>query len=120
MVELYDRNRDEEHDMLHPSMNRTISFQDEIDLIEAVMAKVSSPEGKFLAQARIDDLKALMDHEYNLFRAGDHDVLISGIAGVPRPMEDAPVDVGIDGLGPNYEGTEWDPNSGPVDPHEGR
>ena len=31
MVELYDRNREEEHDMLHPSMNRTISFQNEID-----------------------------------------------------------------------------------------
>ncbi len=121
MVELYDRNRDEEHDMLHPSMNRTISFQDEIDLIEAVMAKLTSEEAKALAMARVSDLKALMEHEYNLFRAGDHDVLIAGIAGVPRPMgDDTPAGAGYDGLGDNFEGTEWDPNAGPVDPHEGR
>jgi RHS repeat-associated protein len=121
MVELYDRNRDEEHDMLHPSMNRTISFQDEIDLIEAVMAKVTNPEGKILAQARIDDLKALMEYEYNLFRAGDHDLLIAGIAGVPRALDAEPTGAaGYDGLGDDFEGTEWDPSTGPVNAHEGR
>ncbi len=91
MVELYDRNREEPHDMLHPSMNRTISFQDEIDLLMAARERVTDPVGRELLDARMRDLEALMAYEYELFRAGDHDALIAGIAGVPRmPDEEAP------------------------------
>jgi hypothetical protein len=84
MADIYDRNRDAEHDMLHPSPNRTVSFQDEIDLLKAARAKVGSAEGRALIDARIADLTGLMNHEYELFRAGEHDALIAGIAGPPR------------------------------------
>jgi RHS repeat-associated protein len=84
LVEIYDRNREEPHDMFNPSLNRTIAFQDEIDLLEAAKKKVRSPEGQRLIEARQKDLTELMGYEYDLFKRGDHDVLIEGIAGVPR------------------------------------
>lgn len=90
MVDLYERGRDVEHDMLHPSPNRTISFQDEIDLLKAALAKVTDAEGRALLEARIADLEALMQHEYELFRSGEHDALIAGIAGPPRDPGVAP------------------------------
>jgi len=96
MVELYDRHREEEHDMLHPSVNRTISFQDEIDLLEAVKAKLRDPAARELVDARIIDLNALMAYEYDLFRSGDHDVLIAGISGPPRPVEDLGLPAGLE------------------------
>lgn len=96
MVELYDRNREEPHDMLHPSMNRTISFQDEIDLLMAARERVSDPAARALIDARARDLEALMAHEYDLFRAGDHDVLIAGIAGPPRLPDEDPAAGGFD------------------------
>lgn len=102
MVDLYDRHRDVEHDMLNPSPNRTISFQDEIDLLRAVRERVTSPDGRALIDARVADLEALMAHEYELFRMGEHDALIAGIAGAPRlPGETLPPEGrwDADGLG---------------------
>ncbi|MCO5169927.1 MAG: DUF6531 domain-containing protein [Planctomycetes bacterium] len=102
MVDIYDRHRDADHDMLNPSPNRTISFQDEIDLLRALRERVTSAEGRALLDARIADLEALMAHEYELFRMGEHDALIAGIAGAPRlPGETAPTDArwDADGLG---------------------
>lgn len=90
MVSIYDGNREDEHDMFNPSINRTISFQDEIDLLEAAKAKVSDPNSKALLDARIKDLTELMAYEYGLFQRGDHDLLIAGIAGVPRDESGVP------------------------------
>ena len=86
---IYDGNREAEHDMFSPSINRTVSFQDEIDLLKAAKERASDPLSKALLDARIQDLEALMAYEYELFRRGDHDVLIAGIAGPPRPTEGA-------------------------------
>ncbi|MBL4847230.1 MAG: hypothetical protein JKY65_17055 [Planctomycetes bacterium] len=90
MVGIYDRNREEEHDMFNPSINRTISFQDEIDLLAAAKKKVTDPASKALLDARMKDLNELMAYEYELFKRGDHDLLIAGIAGVPRDENDVP------------------------------
>lgn len=84
MVDIYTRHADVEHDMLHPSPNRLLSYQDEIDLMRAALDRVSDPLGRALLEARIADLEALMAHENELFRAGEHDALIAGIAGPPR------------------------------------
>jgi hypothetical protein len=84
MVDLYERNRDVPHDMLNPSPNRTISFQDEIDLLKAAHDRARDPSARAVIEARIADLEALMAHEYDLFRSGEHDALIAGIAGAPR------------------------------------
>jgi RHS repeat-associated protein len=90
LVGIYDGNREDEHDMFNPSINRTISFQDEIDLLEAAKKKVSDPNSQALLDARIKDLTELMAYEYGLFQRGDHDVLIAGIAGVPRDESGTP------------------------------
>lgn len=84
---IYDGNREAEHDMFSPSINRTVSFQDEIDLLEAAKARSRDALSKSLLDARIKDLQELMAYEYELFRRGDHDVLIAGIAGPPRPVD---------------------------------
>lgn len=107
MVDLYERNTDVEHDMLNPSPNRVVSFQDEIALLEAALAKVTDADARTVLEARIADLDATMNHEHELFRAGEHDALIAGIAGAPRlpgevlstggtPAGEAP----LDGEGP--------------------
>ncbi len=87
--------------MLHPSPNRTISFQDEIDLLNSVRERLNDPDALGLLDARIADLEALMEHEYNLFRAGEHDALIAGIAGAPRAPDEDPsagISSSLDGL----------------------
>jgi RHS repeat-associated protein len=84
MVDLYERNTDVEHGMFNPSPNRVLSFVDEIDLLKAARAKVTDPDARALLDARIADLEATMNHEHELFRAGEHDALIAGIAGAPR------------------------------------
>ncbi|RMG17738.1 MAG: RHS repeat protein [Planctomycetota bacterium] len=117
MVDLYDRNRDAEHDMLHPSPNRTISFQDEIDLLAAVAERVRDPAARALLDARRADLEELMEYEYTLFRSGDHDALIAGIAGAPRPEGEAPALGGYDpyGLGDpaGLDSVDFQPDVGP-------
>ena len=116
LVDIYDRNREEDHDMFNPSINRTISFQDEIDLLEEAKKKVSDPAAKALIEARQKDLTELMAYEYDLFKRGDHDVLIAGIAGPPREEDGT-----IPGQ-PSYEGGEpenYDYQPGMLDSMEG-
>ncbi|MGE0706842.1 MAG: RHS repeat-associated core domain-containing protein [Planctomycetota bacterium] len=87
LTDIYDRNREASHDMSHPSINRTVAFQDEIDLLEAAKKKVTDPTALALLEARQKDLQERMAYEYDLFRRGDHDVLIAGVAGPPRAPE---------------------------------
>ncbi len=106
MVDLYDRNREEPHDMLRPSRNRTISFMDEVELLRAALERTRDPASRALLEARIADLEALMAHEYELFRAGEHDALIAGIAGPPRVRDDTPLPDGFDAAAWGARGDE--------------
>lgn len=112
MVDLYERNRDVEHDMLHPSPNRTISFQDEIDLLKAALERATDPEARLVLEARLADLEALMAHEYELFRSGEHDALIAGIAGPPRDA-DQPTPPPVTEPSPTIPTADPDPTADP-------
>lgn len=119
MVDIYTRGADVEHDMLRPSPNRLLSYQDEADLLRAALSRVTDPASRALLEARISDLEALMAHENELFRAGEHDALIAGIAGPPRLPGETPATAstpGLDGDEPDGESPLGDSMDGLIEP----
>lgn len=85
MKDVYTNHGDVEHDMFNPSSNRLLSYQDEIDLMKAVLVRTRDPEAKKHVEDRIAFLEGRMEEENQLFLNGENEALMAGIAGVPRP-----------------------------------
>ncbi|MDF1660196.1 MAG: hypothetical protein P1V97_00390 [Planctomycetota bacterium] len=100
---VFDGYKEEEHSYKSPSANRVNSYDNEIELLMKASEKVSDEASKKLIEDRIAALKEAKGIEYALYRSGDHDTLLSYLAGENVDISGS---LGIPGLGGELPGTE--------------
>lgn len=100
---VFDGYKDEEHSYKSPSANRVNSYDNEIELLTKAAEKVKDDESKKIIDERIAALKEAKGIEYALYRSGDHEILLSYLAG---ENVDITGSLGIPGLGGELPGTE--------------
>jgi RHS repeat-associated protein len=98
---LYEGHAEEEHAYDNPSANRTTSYDDEIALLEKANKKVKDEATRKLIEDRIAALKENKGMEYALYRSGDHETLLSYLAGENVDVSGA---LGIPGIGGEVPG----------------
>jgi RHS repeat-associated protein len=109
---LYEGDPEEEHSYNNPSANRTSTFDDEIELLTKVSETLKDDATRKLIEDRIATLKEAKGTEYALYRSGDHDTMLSYLAGENVDLSGA---LGIPGLGGEVPGVDSSGMSDAID-----
>lgn len=92
---------EQEHNYRNPAGSRLTAYENEAELLVKIKERVQSKEDKDKVQQRIDELAQRRTIEEVLFRSGDHETLMSYLAGEEVDLTGA---LGIPGMGAEVDG----------------